>query len=69
MQSAWHVVIIFAIMLPVFYFMGFAMNDILKDIKKKKELIKSRKTNEVTSKDINRKKYHKSSQRHLRTIK
>ncbi len=35
MQRIWYVVIILAVMLPILYFIGFAMNDLLKDIRKK----------------------------------
>ncbi len=45
MQRIWYVVIILAVMLPILYFIGFAMNDLLKDIRKKKD--RNRQNNKV----------------------
>lgn len=46
MQRIWYGVIIFAVMMPILYFIGFAMNDLLKDIRSKKEQHRKRSQNE-----------------------
>lgn len=69
MQSIWNGIIVLVITLPVIYFIGFAMNDILKDIKRNKESVKTRKKVEHQSTKTKVKASRKSSRRYLKEVK
>lgn len=69
MQSIWNGTIVLVIMLPVTYFIGFAMNDILKDIKRNKETVKKRKKIDYQSSKTKGKTSRQSSRSYLRAVK